>query len=87
MGTVARYGRTLIEDGSPHQLADRLTHVISAGLIRAKEELGRNLDIPSLPMVLSGLVAAVARGELDAVDPEDAIFKQLVADLAAHAAA
>lgn len=87
LGTVARHGRTLIGDGSLDQLADRLSDVISAGLARAKEELGRNLDIPSLPIVLSGLVAAVARRELITVDPEDPDFKELFADLAVRAAA
>ena len=87
LGTVARHGRTLIGDGSLDQLADRLSDVISAGLARAKEELGRNLDIPSLPIVLSGLVEAVARRELATVDPEDPDFKELFADLAVRAAA
>ena len=85
-GVVARHGRTLMGKGTLDELADKLLEILGAGLIRAKEELGRNLDVFLLPAVLSELVASVALGEIVTVDPGDEKFKKHFAALAAGAA-
>jgi hypothetical protein len=84
--TVARHGRTLIGNGTLDQLADRLLDILSAGLACAKEQLGRNLDVPSLPAVLSELVAWVAQEKGVLVDPKDNGFKNHFSALAGGAA-
>jgi len=84
-GIVARHGRTLIGEGTLDQLAEKLLGILGAGLTLANEELGRNLDMPSLPIVLSELVASVARGEFVTVEPENGTFKKYFAALSAGA--
>jgi len=84
---AARHGRLMIGDGSLQETTDRLANIITAGLKRAEVELGRTMNFPALPIVISGLVAAAIRGELATVDPEDPEFQKLFADLAVGAAA
>ena len=84
---AARQGRLLIGDGTLQEMTDRLTDIITAGLTRAEAELGRTLNLPALPIVISKLVATAVKGELATINPEDSEFQKLFADLAESAAA
>lgn len=79
---VALRGRDLVETTSEKELVDRISAPIRAGLVRAEKELGRQLDVVSVPLVLAGLVAAVARGEITEVHPDDPKFTAVFAMLA-----
>lgn len=87
LGTIACRGRRLIGKGSVTELGNRLTKVLNAGLTCAVEELGHHMDVSSLPMVLSGLVAAVAQGDITVVDPNDPQFMEFFMSLADHSGA
>ncbi len=80
--TLSRRGRDLIANSTQKELAAKLSETVAAGLARAEKEIGRRLDLPALPAVLAGLVAAVARGELADIDPENGKFKEVFAQLA-----
>ena len=54
-----------------------LATVLSDGLTRAEQELGRNLDLPALPAILNQLVAAWLRGGGVPLNPTSAAFDQL----------
>jgi hypothetical protein len=84
---VALRGRDLVETTSEQALVARVADVVAAGLARADEELGRRLDVTCLPLVLAGLVAAVARGEVATIDPADPKFQEAFALLAEAAIA
>jgi hypothetical protein len=84
---LALRGRDLIENNAFKDVIAQLAGAIGAGLTRAEKELGRRLDLPRLPEVLSGIVAALARGELTVLDPENPKFKELFAQLAEAAIA
>jgi hypothetical protein len=85
--TLARYGRSLVGEGPVEALGPKLAETLGAGVARAETEIGRGLDLPSLPSVLAELVIKVARGELTNLDPEDQKFQQLFAELAEIASA
>jgi hypothetical protein len=85
--TVSCYGLAMVDGGPVDALMGKLKEVLTAGLTKAEAELGRQLDLPALPAVLSGLVAATARGELSEIDPNDQKFKDLFSDLALRAVA
>jgi hypothetical protein len=63
--TVAQRGVLLLErlpgKGDLETMVDK---TVAAGIRRAEAEMGRGIDTGRLPFVLSGLVSAVARGEL-----------------------
>jgi hypothetical protein len=84
---VALRGRDLVEGTTEKALVARVADVVTAGLARADQELGRRLDVTCMPLVLAGLVAAVARGEITVIDPADAKFEQAFALLAEAAIA
>jgi len=80
--TVARRGQSLLEKAPTEAaLVAKLMDTVSAGLERAEAELGRSADGASLPLVLSGLVAAVAQGELIELNPKAAKFIKVFARL------
>jgi hypothetical protein len=79
--TAAR-GTGLLAGGSAPALADRIGAVIQSALERSAKELGRQIDLPSIPLVVSEIVDAWARGELESIDPDDALFKELFTQLA-----
>lgn len=74
--TVARFGEGFLENEDLETLATRLAAALTAGLAQAERALGRRLDQESLPPVLAGLVRKVLCGELTALDPESAEFRQ-----------
>lgn len=84
---LALRGRDLIENNAFKDVIAQLTGAIGAGLSRAEKELGRRLDLPRLPEVLSGIVAALARGDITVLDPEHPNFKELFVQLAEAAIA
>jgi hypothetical protein len=84
---VALRGRDLVEGTTEKALVARVADIVTAGLARADQELGRRLDVTCMPLVLAGLVAAVARGEITVIDPADAKFEQAFALLAEAAIA
>jgi hypothetical protein len=79
---LALRGRDWIESGTVKQLTTQLAGAVSAGLVRAEKELGRRLDLPTLPSALGGVVAALVKGDSTVLDPEDPRFKELFAQLA-----
>ncbi|OPY67380.1 MAG: hypothetical protein A4E62_02293 [Syntrophorhabdus sp. PtaU1.Bin002] len=74
LDAVASHGIALIGTGSLAQFSDKAAKVLDAGLVRGAEQLGKNLSLSSLPMVLSGLVAALARGDITIIDSNDPQF-------------
>lgn len=84
---LALRGRDLIESNALKDVIAQLAAAVSAGLGRAEKELGRRLDLPRLPEVLAGIVAALARGDLTELDPEHPKFKEVFAQLAEAAIA
>ncbi|MBL8538945.1 MAG: hypothetical protein JNK68_01110, partial [Betaproteobacteria bacterium] len=84
---VALRGRDLVDTTSEQALVTRLADTVAAGLARSEQELGRRLDTSALPLVLAGLVAAVARGEITTVNADDPKFQQIFAALAEAAIA
>lgn len=84
---VALRGRDLVESTAEPVFVSRVADTVAAGLARSEQELGRQLDTSALPLVLAGLVAAVARGEIMTVDATDAKFQEVFATLAAAATA
>lgn len=80
LATTARLARAKAE-ASLAQLTTELTQLIQSTLASAADQLGRGLDLPGLPTLLGGMVAAWARGELNRVDVADATFRAVVARL------
>jgi len=83
----ARRGLDAAADNAIDQLKARLVEVLNAGLARAEKELGRRLDLPTIPRTLGALVGGWLRGEVSVLDPENPIFKELFAQLAERASA
>ena len=82
---VAVRGRDMVETKTEEALVTKVADTVSAGLALSNRELGRRLDVTCVPLVLAGLVAAVARGEIKSLDASDAKF-QAVFGLLAEAA-
>jgi len=83
----SRRGLDAAADNAIGQLEDKLVEVLNAGLARSEKELGRRLDLPTLPKTLGALVSAWLRGEVSVLDPENPIFKELFAQLAERTSA
>jgi hypothetical protein len=84
---VAVRGRDLVETKKEEALVTKVADTVSAGLALSQRELGRRLDVTCVPLVLAGLVAAVARGEINSVDANDAKFQAVFGVLAEAAIA
>lgn len=82
LAATARYGR-LKAEASLAKLTTELTQVIRSSLSSAADQLGRNLALSGVPLVIGGMVAAWARGEIVAIDPADLIFRTAFERLAA----
>ena len=74
---VALRGRDLVETTTEQALVAKVANTISAGLVRSNQELGRGIDVTYLPFELAGLVGAVARGDVTAVDAADPKFQEV----------
>lgn len=82
---VAQRGLPLLGDDSAAALAVRINAVVAVGLDTAGQELGRQLDLPAVPLVVAALVDAWARGEAADLDRDDPAFQALFAQLADQA--
>jgi hypothetical protein len=87
LGVVALRGRDLVDSMTEEALVAKVADTVAAGLARSEEELGRRLDTIALPLVLAGLVAAVARGEIATINSADPKFQDVFAALAEAALA
>jgi hypothetical protein len=83
---MAVNGRKVVDDHPQNILRKRLVEVLNAGLARALDQLGRQLSAKTVPLVLSGLIAAWARGEIHTIDPDNQDFQNLFETLALRAA-
>jgi F0F1-type ATP synthase membrane subunit c/vacuolar-type H+-ATPase subunit K len=84
---IALRGRDLAETTNEQALVTKVSDTIAAGLARADLELGRRLDVTSLPVVLAGLVGAVAQGEIATIDADDPKLQEVFVVLAEAAIA
>ncbi len=84
---IAAHGQTALDRHPLNKLSEPLFEVLEAGLARAQDQLGRQLGAGAVPSVLGALVAAWARGETVAIDPDDPDFQKLFMELAMRAAA
>jgi hypothetical protein len=84
---VALRGRDLVETATEQAFVAKVADTIAAGLTRSHQELGRRLDMTSVPLVLAGLLAAVARSEISTIDPGDPKFQEVFVVLADAATA
>ena len=87
LGAVAAYGLPLLAAGSFESFLDKVSGVLIAGIAITGEELGKSLNLSSLPVVLAGLTLALARGDITVIDPNDSHFIALFEGLAASAKA
>ncbi|OPY85858.1 MAG: hypothetical protein A4E65_00027 [Syntrophorhabdus sp. PtaU1.Bin153] len=77
LDAVASHGAALIDSGFFAQFLDKAAKILDAGLVLGGERLGRNLSLPSLPIMLSGLIAAQLKGDIAAVDLKDPQFVEV----------
>jgi len=82
---LARFGKARVQAVAIGAATDLLTGIIDDSLTQASAELGRRLDLPGLPGVIGGLVAAWARGDFKKIDPATPAFRELLASLLAAA--
>ena len=85
LAVIAARGVALMDNASMESLTTTVGQVVDHGLTAASRELGRQLDLPSVPMVIVALVEAWARGEIRIVDSEDEAFKNVVTKLSTWA--
>jgi hypothetical protein len=75
----------LAESKGVDKLGATIEEALSASLILAEEELGRQLDRSGVPSVLGGVVQNLLRGELTDLDPKSKSFQKLFETLAVAA--
>ena len=85
LGAVACNGASLAESKGVDKLGATIEEALSASLILAEEELGRQLDRSGVPSVLGGVVQNLLRGELTDLDPKSKSFQKLFETLAVAA--
>jgi hypothetical protein len=79
--SVARHGAPRLAPLARDAATEMLAEIIRDALKQASAELGRRLDVPGLPIVIGGLVAAWARGDLVKVDPASPACRELLVSL------
>ncbi|MEN8148775.1 MAG: hypothetical protein ABFS86_03060 [Planctomycetota bacterium] len=87
VAVLARTGAAALANHPGGDLVTELGRVVDAGLVRAESEMGHRLGVSTLPAAIGLLTEAWATGKLATVDPENANFKKLFAELADGAAA
>lgn len=87
LGALASHGLPLLDTGSLGSFQKILSEVVTAGITRTVEQLGKKLNLSSLPVVLAGLISALARGDITAVDSSDPHFIAIFDSLAGLAKA
>jgi len=85
LGAVACNGASLAENEGVDKLGAAIEKALSASLILAEKELGRQLDRSAIPSVLGGVVQSFLRGELTEFDPKSKNFQKLFKTLAVAA--
>jgi hypothetical protein len=85
LAAVARSGKAQLQNAPFDKAVDRLAETIDDALGVVAAELGRRLDLPGVPSVIGGLVAAWARGDLVKVENESPSFNELLDQLLATA--
>lgn len=85
LSVVAMRGENLLSGTSVEELTSNIGDVVNSGLTAAARELGRQLDLPTVPVVVMALIEAWARGEITTVDLESESFNMAFAKLAAWA--
>ena len=84
-GVLARNGKDLVANNSTTQLKKKLIETIRAALERSKQELGNRLTVADLPETITGIVGALAKGELPNVLQDEAqfetVFNRIVAQI------
>ena len=78
---LACYGKTQTQNVALTEVTDQLAEVIQDALTQAAGELGRRVDVPGLPPLIGGLVAAWARGDFVKIDPTAPAFRELLGRL------
>lgn len=81
LAALARCGKVQVESAPLAEVTERLAEVIQDALAQAEAELGRRVDLPGLPPVIGGLVAAWARGDFVKIDPGAPAFRELLGRL------
>lgn len=76
LGAVAKHGKLQVDSGSIKDFTDQLEVIVADSLTQAADELGRQIDLRGLPFVVTGLVAAWARGDIPSIDPNSAAFRE-----------
>jgi hypothetical protein len=87
LAALARYGKAQLQSAPFEVAVERLQEVLEDSLAQVSTELGRRVDLPGVPPVLGGLVAAWARGDFVKVDPEAPAFRDRLTHLFATAGA
>ena len=87
LGAVACNGASLAKSKGVDKLGATIEEALSASLILAENELGRQLDRTAVPNVLGGVVQNLLRGELTDLDPKSKNFQNLFNELAVAATA
>lgn len=87
LASLAKFGKAQIQSAPFEDAVERLTEVIQDSLTQVSAELGRRVDLPGVPSVIGGLVAAWARGDFVKIEPEAPAFRDLLGRLLATAVA
>jgi hypothetical protein len=85
LASLAKFGRAQVQSVAFDDAVERLTEVIRDSLTQVSAELGRRVDLPGVPSVIGGLVAAWARGDFVKIEPETPAFRELLGRLLATA--
>lgn len=83
LAALARYGKARLQSAPFEEAVEQLQEVLQDSLAQVSSELGRRLDLPAVPPVIGGLVAAWARGDFAKVDPDTPAFRDLLTRLLA----
>ena len=86
VGVLARTGAAALANHPGGDLVTQLGLVVDAGLTRAAAEMGHRLGVSTLPAAIGLLTETWAAGKLATLDPGNANFKKLFAELSDRAA-
>jgi len=78
---LARFGKGRLQNATLDDATTGLTTVIGDALTQVSAELGSRVDLPGVPSVIGGLVAAWAHGDFVKIDPASPVFRDLLGRL------
>ncbi len=87
LGAVATYGKAQLQIATLADATAKLSEVVEDALTEVSEEVGRRVDLPAVPPVIGGIVAAWAQGDFVQIEPDSPAFRELLARLVATATA